>query len=238
MRYIVTYDIVEDDVRNQVSNYLISQGMVRIQYSVYMGDLGRAELRAVQTMLTELTKDSISNVQFFSQCTKCIDRQRSIEVIPDQWGENEESGDGLTDGVEDSTDQVSEEGTPETHQEEPELTTGSESTEDKVETDSVCDESLGSDGREEESDQGVGGDTEDGDTEQEPRLDSDRTVHTAEEVPEKRSWSVITLDDLMEFLISNNFEPVVTPIRKVRRKRKSRTTRSVVRDLSNGAVIL
>ncbi len=234
MRYIVTYDIVEDDVRNKVSNFLISQGMVRIQYSVYMGELGRAELRAVQTMLTELTKDSISNVQFFSQCTKCIDRQRSIEVVAgiDHMGEDAELRDELTEGVEDRSDIVSEGDIPEIHKEDPEVTETTEET--RVEADSVSDKSPDSGGREEgETDHSVAGDTD-----QEGRGDTDNTVRASEEETEDKSWTVLTIDDLMEFLIKNNFEPVITPIRKVRRRRRARTTRSVVRDLSSGAVIL
>jgi len=99
MKYIITYDIVEDAVRTQVSHYLISRGMIRVQYSVFAGDLKPSELRSVRLMLEELTQDSVSSIKLFSQCSNCCKREQSITVLPDDQVNEEEVNEKNEEGV-------------------------------------------------------------------------------------------------------------------------------------------
>jgi len=71
MRYVVIYDVSDDNLRSLVSETLKDYGLQRIQYSGFMGDLRRDELNSLLVDLN-LIKDLVENVQLFPMCDSCL----------------------------------------------------------------------------------------------------------------------------------------------------------------------
>lgn len=56
MLYVVFYDITDDSLRNKVSGFLKSKGLLRVQFSVFLGELNTSRLRDVEAGLRLLMK--------------------------------------------------------------------------------------------------------------------------------------------------------------------------------------
>lgn len=54
MRYIVIYDITDDDLRDAVAKKLLDYGLKRIQYSSFIGDLPRFMLHSLAVDLNNM----------------------------------------------------------------------------------------------------------------------------------------------------------------------------------------
>lgn len=54
VKYLVCYDIVSDKVRKKFTDALEDLGLVRLQYSVFYGDLNSAESRSLARTANEL----------------------------------------------------------------------------------------------------------------------------------------------------------------------------------------
>jgi CRISPR-associated protein Cas2 len=78
LRYVIIYDVSEDNLRNQVAETLKDYGLQRIQYSGFMGDLRRDQLNSLFVDLNNLIKDSIENVQLFPMCDSCLKGKKLI----------------------------------------------------------------------------------------------------------------------------------------------------------------
>jgi len=78
LRYVVIYDVSEDNLRNQVAETLKDYGLQRIQYSGFMGDLRRDQLNSLLVDLNKLIKDLLENVQLFPMCDNCLKGKKLV----------------------------------------------------------------------------------------------------------------------------------------------------------------
>ena len=78
MRYLVIYDITDDNLRALVAETLKDYGLQRIQYSAFIGNLRRDKLNSLTVDLKNLIKDSVENVQIFPMCDTCFKGRREI----------------------------------------------------------------------------------------------------------------------------------------------------------------
>ena len=72
LRYVVIYDVSDDNLRNQVAETLKDYGLQRIQYSGFMGDLRRDKLNSLVVDFKNLIKDLLENLQLFPMCDICL----------------------------------------------------------------------------------------------------------------------------------------------------------------------
>ena len=78
MRYVVIYDVSDDNLRTLVAETLKDYGLQRIQYSGFMGDLRRDELNSLLVDLKNLIKDLVENVQLFPMCDSCLKGKKIV----------------------------------------------------------------------------------------------------------------------------------------------------------------
>ena len=78
LRYVVIYDVSDDNLRNQVAETLKDYGLQRIQYSGFMGDLQRDKLNSLVVDLKNLIKDLVENVQLFPMCDSCLKGKKMV----------------------------------------------------------------------------------------------------------------------------------------------------------------
>jgi CRISPR-associated protein Cas2 len=78
LRYVVIYDISDDNLRALVAETLKDYGLQRIQYSGFMGDLRRDELNSLLVDLRNLIKDLVENVQLFPMCDSCLRGKKEV----------------------------------------------------------------------------------------------------------------------------------------------------------------
>jgi CRISPR-associated protein Cas2 len=78
MRYVVIYDVSDDNLRNQVAETLKDYGLQRIQYSGFMGDLRRDQLNSLLVDLKNLIKELVENVQLFPMCDSCLKGKKMV----------------------------------------------------------------------------------------------------------------------------------------------------------------
>ena len=78
MRYVVIYDITDDNLRALVAETLKDYGLQRIQYSAFIGDLRRDELNSLLVDLKNLIKDLTENVQLYPLCDACFKGRKEV----------------------------------------------------------------------------------------------------------------------------------------------------------------
>jgi CRISPR-associated protein Cas2 len=78
MRYVVIYDITDDNLRALVAETLKDYGLQRIQYSAFIGHLRRDKLNSLIVDLKNLIKDLVENVQLFPVCDTCFRGKREV----------------------------------------------------------------------------------------------------------------------------------------------------------------
>ncbi len=78
LRYVVIYDITDDNLRALVAETLKDYGLQRIQYSGFMGDLRRDELNSLLVDLKNLIKELVENVQLFPMCDSCLKGKKEV----------------------------------------------------------------------------------------------------------------------------------------------------------------
>jgi len=78
MRYVVIYDITDDNLRALVAETLKDYGLQRIQYSAFIGDLRRDELNSLLVDLKNLIKDLTENVQLYPLCDTCFKGRKEV----------------------------------------------------------------------------------------------------------------------------------------------------------------
>jgi len=69
--YLVCYDITEDDIRYQVANHCKNAGLVRIQYSVFYGQLERSRLAELKQEISDAIKEANGDIHFLKVCQEC-----------------------------------------------------------------------------------------------------------------------------------------------------------------------
>jgi CRISPR-associated protein Cas2 len=78
MRYVVIYDITDDNLRALVAETLKDYGLQRIQYSAFIGHLRRDELNSLIADLKNLIKDLTENVQLYPLCDTCFKGRKEV----------------------------------------------------------------------------------------------------------------------------------------------------------------
>jgi CRISPR-associated protein Cas2 len=78
MRYVIIYDITDDDLRALVAETLKDYGLQRIQYSAFIGDLRRDELNSLLVDLKNLIKDLKENIQLYPLCDTCFKGRKEV----------------------------------------------------------------------------------------------------------------------------------------------------------------
>ena len=76
--FIVTYDIVDDNIRKRVSDTLLDFGGTRVQYSVFECELTPAKFEQLYQKLHKLRKASDS-IRYYFLCKRCHRRMRADE---------------------------------------------------------------------------------------------------------------------------------------------------------------
>ena len=71
MKYLIIYDITDDNLRNQVAETLKDYGLERIQYSAFTGHLTRNKLNSLLTDLRKLVTQEGDNIKIYPICQTC-----------------------------------------------------------------------------------------------------------------------------------------------------------------------
>ncbi|WP_333639633.1 CRISPR-associated endonuclease Cas2 [Pyrobaculum aerophilum] len=83
---LVIYDISDDDLRNKVSEFLKSRGLVRVQRSAYIGPSTTALKREVESGLARLVGGrSGVNIQVFLLTGACYKTRSLIGDVKYEW---------------------------------------------------------------------------------------------------------------------------------------------------------
>ena len=78
MQCLVIYDIVEDKIRSKVADICEDYGLLRIQYSAFMGELNRNRQEELMQKLKRRIGRSPGNVQLYPICEKDIRLRKEI----------------------------------------------------------------------------------------------------------------------------------------------------------------
>jgi len=81
LKFLIIYDIpVEfDSFRTKISNILLSYNMVRLNYSVFFGELTFTKAEEIGLKLGKLLKDVPGDVRIFPICKKCHERVITVK---------------------------------------------------------------------------------------------------------------------------------------------------------------
>lgn len=79
MRILVIYDIPSDRIRTRVADACLDYGLERIQYSAFVGALGRAHERELELKITRLVGREPAKVRFIPLDERAWAQQRVIE---------------------------------------------------------------------------------------------------------------------------------------------------------------
>lgn len=79
--YLICYDIVEDPVRNQISNVCKEYGLERIQYSVFYGRLNKTQKKEIQEKFKDIINKTNSNIHIIFICNSCTSKHNILSSI-------------------------------------------------------------------------------------------------------------------------------------------------------------
>jgi len=78
MRYLIIYDITDDNLRALVAETLKDYGMERIQYSAFIGSLRRHRLNSLAVDVKRLIGEAVESVQVYPLCERCFKGRREL----------------------------------------------------------------------------------------------------------------------------------------------------------------
>lgn len=78
MNVLVIYDISEDKIRNKVAEVCKDYGLVRIQWSAFMGKLSNNRREELNLKLIKTLKNYEGNIQLYPICSKDISLKKEI----------------------------------------------------------------------------------------------------------------------------------------------------------------
>lgn len=70
MRCIISYDISNSRVRTEFSKFLKSEGFIRIQKSVFLGEIKKKKLKKVVKRVENIIDYNEDSIYFFKMCEK------------------------------------------------------------------------------------------------------------------------------------------------------------------------
>jgi len=69
----VMYDIAKDKIRNKVVKSCEKAGIYRVQYSVWLGEMNRTQIKELRTNIEDLINLKIDRVYIFPMCRADFD---------------------------------------------------------------------------------------------------------------------------------------------------------------------
>ena len=84
MYVMVSYDIVDDKIRNKVMKFLKDYG-TRVQYSVFECDINEEQFNKMKKGVEEFIDKKRDRVRYYPICKACLKR-----VVISGWGEIKE----------------------------------------------------------------------------------------------------------------------------------------------------
>ena len=88
MKVLLVYDITNDRIRGKVADFCLDYGLDRIQYSAFMGSLGRNHQEELMLKIEDQLGDHAGKIQLYPICEK--DWRTRLEII--QEGDKDEEG--------------------------------------------------------------------------------------------------------------------------------------------------
>jgi CRISPR-associated protein Cas2 len=79
MRCLLVYDIPHDGTRSKIADFCLDYGLDRIQYSAFLGNLGRTHQEELMLRIRERLGRREGKVQLFPLCDK--DWQQRLEIV-------------------------------------------------------------------------------------------------------------------------------------------------------------
>lgn len=70
MKVIIAYDIIENKIRNRVIEILLEEGLLRIQKSVFFGDVDEKKIKRLVKRVEENIDKERDSLYFFKLCEK------------------------------------------------------------------------------------------------------------------------------------------------------------------------
>lgn len=70
MRVIVAYDIIKNKIRNEIIDILFENGLIRIQKSVFLGEIKKKRLKNIVKKVENIIDYNEDSIYFFKICEK------------------------------------------------------------------------------------------------------------------------------------------------------------------------
>ena len=80
MNYLVIYDISENSKRTKLADKLKDYGLIRIQKSVFIGELTEKDAKEAEKHLKDVS--GYDAIHFITLCEKCY---KKIKMLGDAW---------------------------------------------------------------------------------------------------------------------------------------------------------
>ena len=90
MKYIIVYDISDDETRNRVRQLIKDYGGTRFQYSSFIVDLDKAKLDELLTRIKNTIGPEKASVIAVPVCRKCLEKIVTIQYPIVEESEDEE----------------------------------------------------------------------------------------------------------------------------------------------------
>jgi len=74
MLWFVFYDITNDKTRNDISSILTHAGGVRVQYSGFVMESNRADVKVVEDILRSLKMEKDDKIFLIPTCKQCAEK--------------------------------------------------------------------------------------------------------------------------------------------------------------------
>lgn len=81
---IVAYDIEDNGMRSRIAELLQYYGLVRIQYSIFAGEIPARKLEEMSNNLFGMEFGDDDNITIIPVCENCMNDVKSIKPLPEQ----------------------------------------------------------------------------------------------------------------------------------------------------------
>lgn len=80
MHTYVIYDIEDDRIRKRISEACLDHGLLRIQYSAFLGDINSTRRNSLEKRLVQELGKQKGKIEIISLCEKDFQKRSVIEV--------------------------------------------------------------------------------------------------------------------------------------------------------------